>query len=66
MHDVVRHVRDVRRRPVARVQDDNAAEVPPDFDNRVTPQQWLDASAGEDPATTVAELRSLFVARARP
>lgn len=27
---------------------------------RVTPQQWLDASAGEDPAITVADLRSLL------
>ena len=62
VHDVVRHVRDVSRRLVDRLQDDSAAEVPPDFDNRVTPQQWLDASAGEDPATTVAELRSLFEA----
>lgn len=62
VHDVVRHVRDVSRRLVARLQDDNAAEVPADFDNRVTPQQWLDASAGEDPATTVADLRSLFEA----
>ena len=62
VHDVVRHVRDVSRRLVARLQDDKAAEVPPDFDNRVTPQQWLNASAGEDPATTVAELRSLFEA----
>lgn len=62
VHDVVRHVRDVSHRLVARLEDDNAAEVPPDFDNRVTPQQWLDASAGEDPTTTVADLRSLFEA----
>lgn len=62
VHDVVRHVRDVSHRLVARLQDDNAAEVPSDFDNRVTPQQWLDASAGEGPATTVADLRFLFEA----
>ena len=62
VHDVVRHVRDVSHRLVARLQNDNAAEVPPDFDNRVTPQHWLEATAGEDPATTVADLRSLLEA----
>lgn len=49
VHDVVPHA---GREPAlgGPLRDDDA-ELPPDFDNRVTPQQWLDASAGEDPAT---------------
>jgi uncharacterized protein (TIGR03083 family) len=65
VHDVVRHVRDVCRIHAARL-----GGAPPPFpsdvafDPREAPDRWLERSAGERPAETIADLAALAAAEA--
>jgi uncharacterized protein (TIGR03083 family) len=51
-HDVVRHLCDTNEKAAAIEPDDRALDITTGFDPRVTPHQWLAASAGESPDAT--------------
>jgi hypothetical protein len=55
-HEVVRHMCDVTAHIPS--PDDHTFDLAAGFDPRITPGQWLSASAGEEPADTVARLAS--------
>lgn len=58
VHDVVRHVRDACGIHVGSLKGEPTPFLPHQrFDARETPLRWLDRSAGESPADTVAALR---------
>jgi uncharacterized protein (TIGR03083 family) len=54
VHDVVRHLCDSTA--VAGGTDDRTLDLSGGFDPRITPRQWLAASAGESPGATVGRL----------
>lgn len=58
VHDVVRHVRDACLRHAGRLRGDEAMRITQPFDARETPNVWLERTAGEPPAATVAALRA--------
>jgi len=60
VHQVVRHVRDVARIQVARLQGDGNPFGRNLFDPRTSPAQWLARSEGETPGNTVDQLASLL------
>ena len=53
-HEVVRHLCDCNVRAAALGPDDRTIDITAGFDPRTTPRQWLAASAGESPGTTLA------------
>jgi uncharacterized protein (TIGR03083 family) len=55
-HDVVRHLCDTNKTAAAIEPDDRALDITTGFDPRVTPRQWLAASAGESPDATFGRL----------
>lgn len=58
VHDVVRHVRDACALHVASLNGEPTPFARGDrFDPRETPARWLDRTAGQGPADTVADLR---------
>lgn len=66
VHDVVRHVRDACGLHVASLQGEPTPFLPHQrFDARETPLRWLDRTAGQNPADTVAELRQCCAAEER-
>ena len=52
-HEVLRHLCDGNARAIAAVPDDRTLDNAEGFDPRVTPRQWLVASAGESPDATL-------------
>ena len=52
-HDVVRHLCDTNKKAAVIEPDDRALDITTGFDPRVTPRQWLAASAGESPDATL-------------
>ena len=64
VHDVVRHVRDGCRVHTAQLRSIGTSVLAPGFDNRTTPLQWLERSAGESPTETVDDLRALVTEEA--
>jgi len=57
-HDVLRHLCDGNARAIAAVPDDRTLDNAEGFDPRVTPRQWLIASAGEPPEATLVRFVS--------
>jgi uncharacterized protein (TIGR03083 family) len=55
-HDVVRHLCDCNAIGIAAGADGGALDVAAGFDPRITPREWLTASAGEPPGATLARL----------
>jgi uncharacterized protein (TIGR03083 family) len=53
-HDVVRHLCDCNGIGIAAGTDDGTLDITAGFDPRVTPPEWLSASAGEPPDVTLA------------
>jgi uncharacterized protein (TIGR03083 family) len=53
-HEVVRHLCDTNIRAAAIEPDDHTLDFTGGFDPRVTPRQWLAASAGEPPGATLS------------
>jgi uncharacterized protein (TIGR03083 family) len=53
-HEVVRHLCDTNMRAAAIEPDDHTLDFTGGFDPRVTPRQWLAASAGEPPGATLS------------
>jgi uncharacterized protein (TIGR03083 family) len=53
-HDVLRHLCDGNVKAVAMGPDDRTLDITVGFDPRITPRQWLTASAGESPAATLS------------
>ncbi len=69
-HDVVRHLCDANARCTGTAADDRALAVTRGFDPRITPREWLAASAEEAPDATLERLVNttdelLALARAR-
>jgi uncharacterized protein (TIGR03083 family) len=52
--DVVRHLCDANMRAIAMGPDDRTLDRAAGFDPRITPRQWLAASAGEPPDATLS------------
>jgi uncharacterized protein (TIGR03083 family) len=52
--DVVRHLCDTNMRAAAVGPDDRTLDITAGFDPRITPRQWLMASAGEPPVSTLS------------
>ncbi|GHB11064.1 hypothetical protein GCM10010330_76280 [Streptomyces tendae] len=60
VHDVVRHVRDVAALHIFQLGGPfRGFRLTPDFHPTVTPDQWLELSAGQSPAETVRDLTRL-------
>jgi uncharacterized protein (TIGR03083 family) len=58
-HDVVRHLCDANKlscKTVGAGRDDGTLDIGAGFDPRVTPREWLTATAGESPEVTLARL----------
>ena len=53
-HEVVRHLCDTNLRAAAIGPDDNTPDITAGYDPRITPRQWLTASAGESPDATLS------------
>jgi uncharacterized protein (TIGR03083 family) len=53
-HDVVRHLCDANMKAIAVEPDDRTLDRAAGFDPRITPRQWLAASAGEPPDATLS------------
>jgi uncharacterized protein (TIGR03083 family) len=53
-HDVVRHLCDGNMKAAATGPDDRTLDIAAGFDPRITPRQWLAASAGEPPDATLS------------
>ena len=51
-HDVVRHLCDTNMRAAAIGPDDRMLDITAGYDPRITPREWLTASAGESPDVT--------------
>jgi uncharacterized protein (TIGR03083 family) len=52
--DVVRHLCDTNMKAIAVEPDDRTLDISAGYDPRVTPRQWLTASAGESPGATLS------------
>ena len=55
-HDVVRHLCDTNLKAAAIGPGDSTLDVTAGYDPRITPGQWLTATAGESPEVTLARL----------
>jgi uncharacterized protein (TIGR03083 family) len=53
-HDVVRHLCDNNMRAAAIGPDDRMLDITAGYDPRITPREWLTASAGESPDATLS------------
>lgn len=53
-HDVVRHLCDTNMRAAAIGPDDRMLDITAGYDPRITPREWLIASAGESPDATLS------------
>jgi uncharacterized protein (TIGR03083 family) len=53
-HEVVRHLCDTNMNAIALEPDDRTLDVSAGYDPRITPRQWLIASAGETPGDTLS------------
>ena len=53
-HEVVRHLCDTNMKAAAIRPDDNTLDIAAGYDPRITPRQWLTASAGESPDATLS------------
>jgi uncharacterized protein (TIGR03083 family) len=53
-HDVLRHLCDGNVKAAAMGPDDRTLDITVGFDPRITPRQWLTASAGEPPDATLS------------
>ena len=51
-HDVIRHLCDTNVRAAALGPDDRMLDIAAGYDPRITPREWLTASAGESPDAT--------------
>ena len=58
-HDVVRHLCDATAFAAAAGADDRTLDMTAGFDPRITPREYLAASAGESTATTLGRLMAL-------
>ncbi len=52
-HDVVRHLCDNNMKAAAIEPDDRMLDITAGYDPRITPREWLTASAGESPGATL-------------
>ena len=53
-HDVIRHLCDNNMRAAAIGPDDRMLDITAGYDPRITPREWLSASAGESPGATLS------------
>jgi uncharacterized protein (TIGR03083 family) len=53
-HDVIRHLCDNNMRAAAIGPDDRMLDITAGYDPRITPREWLSASAGESPDATLS------------
>jgi uncharacterized protein (TIGR03083 family) len=53
-HDVIRHLCDNNIRAAAIGPDDRMLDITAGYDPRITPSEWLSASAGESPGATLS------------
>jgi uncharacterized protein (TIGR03083 family) len=53
-HEVVRHLCDTNMNAIAIEPEDRTLDVSAGYDPRITPRQWLTASAGEPPEVTLS------------
>ena len=53
-HDVIRHLCDNNMRAAAIGPDDRMLDITTGYDPRITPREWLSASAGESPDATLS------------
>jgi uncharacterized protein (TIGR03083 family) len=53
-HDVIRHLCDNNIRAAAIGPDDRMLDITAGYDPRITPREWLSASAGESPGATLS------------
>jgi uncharacterized protein (TIGR03083 family) len=53
-HDVVRHLCDGNMKAAAMGSDDRTLDLTAGYDPRITPREWLTASAGESPDATLS------------